>query len=244
MTDLLVRLIKEEEQQQVGRKLVSLVNTPSNVLCIKRQDTIVAGVVAEGGTFPADKSKDTEVSVSTKKIGVSVEIPTEWEEDNNYDFIIEKIREGVNATYKQEDKLILDELVSQAGNTITADESGELSIEDISSGMSYIEAMGYLADRLVVHPDQAEDMRNNGLMETLDRSRPEEYGMVVLVSDKLSSGTAIITNSKHATILGVRRPMTIKKRRDEGLDKMVFAISERVAPVVVRTGLVSKITGC
>ena len=247
LTDVFSKLVLEGKKTAVGRKLVTVVDAPNNLISINRQNPLTAGVVAEGAEYPSDDNDDTSVSVSTYKLGLTVKIPVEWMEDNEYEFIKGKIEAGVRAIYRMEDKLIFDELISQAGNTVIQGPTYEefIFIEDINQAIEYIEAAGYEADRIVLNPEQARKYRNNCDIDfdALGRRRKWAYERHVLVSDLIPDGTALVMNSTDCCLLAVRRPMTRRMDNTSILDVIQYAISERVAPIVVRSDLVCKITG-
>ena len=248
MSDLITRLVKEESQRQVGRRVVKVVDSPDSVVSVKRQDALVAGLVAEGSEVPSDHSKDVSVAVVTSKIGVVVDIPLEWLEDNNYEFGSEKLRAGIKSVYRREDELIFDELIGKATNTFQSLNAGEgdapgLALVDVTRAMKYVEDEGYPADRIIINPQQAMEMRNIEVMATLER-RAENYEVEILVSNQVPSGTVVVTNSVAACLLVVRRPLTVRRNENNCFEVLQYVVGERVAPVVVRPNLVCTVTGC
>ena len=245
MTDIFPTLVKEEEQAGIGRKLCSVRAVSTNKIGLLREDAMEATIVAEGGEFPVDRSLYSTISVTVQKLGVTVYVPVEYAEDENYDYINDKKRSVTRAVQRAEDKLIIDTILADTGiNSISADTTGELNIEDITEAVNYMEDAEYTADRLVIHPDQAQDLRDRGEMTTMERKLAETYAMQIIVTEDVSSGTALVMNGKHAVTLVVRRKKTIKQRLDATADNDIITVSERVGVGVVRPSLVTKIATC
>lgn len=69
-------------------------------------------------------------------------------------------------------------------------------------------------------------------------------GMRLLVSTKVTSGTAIMVDSKHAGVLFIRRDITAEDYEDLVKDLAGVSITSRWAHSILRAEAIGKITSC
>ena len=250
MTNVFVALVEEESATGIGRQLVRVVPSSTDVCELEIESKIDASEVGEGGLFPTDATVSSSSSYSVKKIGVVVSIPYVDVEDKQFSLIEQKLRAGVRAVVRAEDKLILEELLSDSSvSSRVSVTPGMLQLDDLVSAAEEIESEGYPANFVVLNPEQMQDLRTSAAdkpieVQFLERKICGDYEVSILVSEEVTAGTALVLNAPNAVTLIERKPISKVEERDFLLDRYLIRIRERVRPVVVRPSLVRRITGC
>lgn len=243
-TDAFPVLVKEEERWQIARKLFPTVDSVGRIIELKKEEPLEASKISEGSEYKVDRDEPSSVSYTVEKLGVIVRIPYEWIEDKNYELRDDKLKAGIRAVMREENELVINTVLAASGiNTVTAATGGTLAIADIAGAIDPIETEGYTAHSLIVHPDQANDLRAAGTLATLERRLEEEYDMNVFVTDAVTTATALVV-SRDSTKIVLRRDITNKESYDGLKDEYIHRIDERVGAGVVRPALITKITGC
>ena len=107
---------------------------------------------------------------------------------------------------------------------------------------------------LAIHPSELADLlKDAAIQKAMDWGGsavapsgkiPTLLGLRVLVSTKVTSGTALVVDSKHAGVLFIRRDITAEDYEDPVKDLAGVAVTSRWAYATLRAEAVGKVTGC
>lgn len=110
-----------------------------------------------------------------------------------------------------------------------------------------------LPDVLAIHPSEFADLlKDAAIQKAMDWGGPAVapsgrianlLGMRVLVSTKVTSGTALVVDSKHAGVLFIRRDVTVEEYEDPVKDLAGVAVTARWIYDTLRANAIGKVTG-
>jgi len=238
----------------VGRELAVVVAQDVPILKVPRAKLSKAYEVAEGAEIPVGTEDYDSVTLTPKKYGVRPLISREMVEDAEWDIIEYQLAEAGRAMADLETEKIITQMTSDAGNTVAAGTSGTLAYNDVVNILKECLTDNFTPDALAVHPSELADLlKDTAIQKAMEWGGPAVapsgkvanlLGMKVLVSTKVSSGTALVVDSKHAGVLFIRRDITAEDYEDPVKDLAGVAVTSRRAYATLRTDAIGKITGC
>lgn len=238
----------------VGRELAVVVAQDVPSLKVPRAKLSKAYEVAEGAEIPIGTEDYDSVTLTPRKYGVRPLISKEMIEDAEWDVIEYQLAEAGRAMADLETENIIVKMISDAGNSITAGSSGTLAYADVVNILKECLTDDFTPDVLAVHPSEFADLlKDLAIQKAMDWGGPAVapsgrianlLGMRVLVSTKVSSGTALVVDSKHAGVLFIRRDITAEEYEDPVKDLAGVAVTARWVYETLRTSAIGKVTGC
>ena len=238
----------------VGRELSVVIAQDAPSIKVPRAKLSKAYEVAEGAEIPVGTESYESVTLTPKKYGVRPLISREMVEDSEWDVIEYQLAEAGRAMADLETEKIVSQMISDAGNSVAAATSGTLAYSDVVNILKECLVDNCNPDMLVIHPSELADLlKDAAIQKAMDWGGPAVapsgkvpslLGMQVLVSTKVTSGTALVVDSKHAGVLFIRRDITAEDYEDPVKDLAGAAVTARWAYATLRADAVGKVTGC
>jgi HK97 family phage major capsid protein len=240
--------------QLIGRELAVVIAQDAPLIKVPRAKISKAFEVAEGAEIPVGTEDYDSVTLTPKKYGVRPLISREMVEDTEWDVIEYQLAEAGRAMADLETETIIAQMISDAGNSIAAGTGGTLAYSDVVNIIKECLIDSYTPDAIVIHPSELADLLKDSAIQKAMEWGGEAVapsgqiarllGMRVLVSTKVTSGTALVVDSKHAGVLFIRRDITAEDYEDPVKDLAGVAITSRWAYTTLRTEAIGKVTGC
>ena len=240
--------------QLIDRELAVVIAQDAPLIKVPRAKISKAFEVAEGAEIPVGTEDYDSVTLTPKKYGVRPLISREMVEDTEWDVIEYQLAEAGRAMADLETETIIAQMISDAGNSVAAGTGGMLAYSDVVSIVKECLIDGYTPDAIAIHPSELADLLKDTAIQKAMEWGGEAVapsgqiarllGMQVLVSTKITSGTALIVDSKHAGVLFIRRDITAEDYEDPVKDLAGVAITSRWAYTTLRTEAIGKVTGC
>lgn len=240
--------------QLVGRELAVVIAQDAPLIKVPRAKISKAFEVAEGAEIPVGTEDYDSVTLTPKKYGVRPLISREMVEDAEWDVIEYQLTEAGRAMADLETETIIGQMISDAGNSLGAGTGGTLAYSDVVNIVKECLIDGFTPDAIAIHPSELADLLKDTAIQKAMEWGGEAVapsgqiarllGMQVLVSTKVTSGTALVVDSKHAGVLFIRRDITAEDYEDPVKDLAGVAITSRWAYTTLRTEAIGKVTGC
>jgi len=237
----------------IGRELVTVMAKDEPSIKIPRAKLSKAYEVAEGAEIPIGTEDYDSVTLTPKKYGVRPLISREMVEDAEWDVIQYQLAEAGRAMADLETEKIITKMISDAGNSAAAATSGTLAYADIVDMINLIMTDDFAPDVMAVHPSEFADLlKDTAIQKAMEWGGPAVaptgkiaglLGMRVLISTKVTSGTVLVVDSKHASVLFIRRDITAEEYEDPVKDLAGVAITARWIYNTMRANAIGKITG-
>jgi len=238
----------------IGRELAVVIAQDAPLIKVPRAKLSKAFEVAEGAEIPVGTEDYDSVTLTPKKYGVRPLISREMVEDAEWDVIEYQLAEAGRAMADLETEHIVSQMTSDAGNSVAAGTSGTLAYNDVVNIVKECLIDGYIPDALAIHPSELADLLKDTAIQKAMEWGGEAVapsgqiarllGLQVLVSTKVTSGTALVVDSKHAGVLFIRRDITAEDYEDPVKDLAGVAVTARWAYTTLRTDAIGKVTGC
>jgi len=237
----------------IGRELVQVMAKDAPSIKIPRAKLSKAYEVAEGAEIPIGTEDYDSVTLTPKKYGVRPLISREMVEDAEWDVIQYQLAEAGRAMADIETEKIITQMINDAGNSVAAATSGTLAYADVADIIKEMMTDNYSPDVMAIHPTEFADLlKDTAIQKAMDWGGPAVaptgriatlLGMRILVSTKVTSGTALVVDSKHAGVLFIRRDITTEEYEDPIKDLAGVAVTARWAYATLRADAIGKITG-
>lgn len=238
----------------IGRELAVVVAQDLPSLKVPRAKLSKAYEIAEGAEIPVGTEDYDSVTLTPKKYGVRPLISREMIEDAEWDVIEYQLAEAGRAMADLETEKIILEMISDSGNSVVAGTSGTLAYADVVNILKECLIDEFAPDVLAVHPSEFADLlKDAAIQKAMDWGGPAVaptgrianlLGMRVLVSTKVTSGTALVIDSKHAGVLFIRRDVTVEEYEDPVKDLAGVAVTARWIYDTLRPNAIGKVTNC
>jgi len=238
----------------IGRELTVVIAQDVPSIKVPKAKLSKAYEVAEGAEIPVGTEDYDSVTLTPKKYGVRPLISREMVEDAEWDVIEYQLAEAGRAMADLETEKIITQMISDAGNSVAAATSGTLAYTDVVDILKECLVDNFTPDVLVIHPTELADLlKDTAIQKAMEWGGPpvapsgavtKLLGMRVLVSTKVTSGTALAVDSKHAGVLFIRRDITAEDYEDPVKDLAGVAITARWAYATLRADAIGKVTGC
>ena len=238
----------------IGREIAVVIGQDTPSIKIPRAKLSKAYEVAEGAEIPVGTEDYDSITLTPKKYGVRPLISREMVEDAEWDVIEYQLAEAGRAMADLETEKIVSQMISDAGNSVAAGTSGTLAYSDVVNIIKECLIDNHIPDALVIHPSELADLlKDTAIQKAMEWGGPavaptgevpKLLGMRVLVSTKVTSGTALVVDSKHAGVLFIRRDITAEDYEDPVKDLAGVSITARWAYTTLRAEAIGKITNC
>ena len=238
----------------IGRELCVVIAQDAPSIKVPRAKLSKAYEVAEGAEIPVGTESYESVTLTPKKYGIRPLISREMVEDSEWDVIEYQLAEAGRAMADLETEKIVSQMISDAGNSVSAATSGTLAYGDVVNILKECLIDNCSPDVLAIHPSELADLlKDSAIQKAMDWGGsavapsgkvPMLLGMRVLVSTKVTSGTALVVDSKHAGVLFIRRDITAEDYEDPVKDLAGAAVTARWAYATLRAEAIGKVTGC
>ena len=238
----------------IGRELAVVVAQDLPSLKVPRAKLSKAYEIAEGAEIPVATEDYDSVTLTPKKYGVRPLISKEMIEDAEWDVIEYQLAEAGRAMADLETEKIISEMISDAGNSVAAGTGGTLAYADVVNILKECLIDDFTPDTLAIHPSEFADLlKDAAIQKAMDWGGPAVaptgrianlLGMRVLVSTKVTSGTALVMDSKHAGVLFIRRDVTVEEYEDPVKDLAGVAVTARWIYDTLRSNAIGKVTNC
>jgi HK97 family phage major capsid protein len=238
----------------IGREIAVVIAQDAPSIKIPRAKLSKAYEVAEGAEIPIGTEDYDSITLTPKKYGVRPLISREMVEDAEWDVIEYQLAEAGRAMADLETEAIVAQMISDAGNSVAAVTSGTLAYGDVVNILKESLIDNFTPDVLVIHPSELADLlTDTAIQKAMEWGGSPVaptgkvanlLGMRMLVSTKVTSGTALVVDSKHAGVLFVRRDITAEDYEDPVKDLAGVSITARWAYATLRTEAIGKITSC
>jgi len=238
----------------IGRELAVVVAQDLPSLKVPRAKLSKAYEIAEGAEIPVGTEDYDSVTLTPKKYGVRPLISKEMIEDAEWDVIEYQLAEAGRAMADLETEKIISEMISDAGNSVAAGTGGTLAYADVVNILKECLIDDFAPDTLAIHPSEFADLlKDAAIQKAMDWGGPAVaptgrianlLGMRVLVSTKVTSGTALVIDSKHAGVLFIRRDVTVEEYEDPVKDLAGVAVTARWVYDTLRANAIGKVTNC
>ncbi len=244
-------IIQEAENRRVGRNIATVEKIDSGAQVYKyRKFTGFSkvDVIPEGSEFPLEGVQFEEASVEIQKIGKAFAVTREENLANKIVSIAQLAKDAARVVALKEDELIINALIQDAGATVTAaapwSGTGD-PYDDVSAAMAKLEEYAYTPNALVLHPNEAADLRR------IDADAKSTYndlikglGIKIYVSPKVPTGTGILLDAKQAAVLAVAEDITVEgPTYDQKTQTYLVNVFERIGAAVWRPNAVVKLSG-
>jgi hypothetical protein len=244
-------VVQEARAVRVGRQLVQIEKVDRGAQTYKyRKFTGFTTVeeIPEGSEFPLEGVTYSEETASIKKIGKAFYITKEEYMANKLHSIAQLARDAAEVVALKEDELIINELVSDAGQSVTADATWDTTgdpYDDVSDALTKLEANNYKGDVLVLHPNEAGDLRRiDSDAHTSYRELIDGLGLKVVATPKLTTGTGLLLDTKRAGVLAVAEDITVEgPEYRQSNQSYLVNVYERIVPVCRIANAVCKLSG-
>jgi len=235
-----------------------LVGSTGRSLVVAKRGTITASAVSEGASITKVEPAYTAATITPTKVGVGVEITYEAIEAKQFDLINDWINEAGYALAKKMDSDIISDFLDTTTHSnigsVDAATSGVLAYDDVITAVATIRGKNYDPDTLVIHPDQAADLLKDtkfinasayGSREPILRGEIGQFaGLKVFVTSQMTSGKALVFDSKRASILVIKRDVTVRRREEPERDAITLYITQMYKPYVINDEAVCIIYNC
>ena len=238
----------------IGRELAVVVAQDVPSLKVPRAKLSKAYEIAEGAEIPVGSEDYDSVTLTPRKYGVRPLISKEMIEDAEWDVIEYQLAEAGRAMADIETEKIISEMISDAGNSVAAGTSGTLAYSDVVNILKECLIDDFAPDTLAIHPSEFADLlKDTAIQKAMDWGGPAVapsgrianlLGMRVLVSTKVTSGTALVVDSKRAGVLFIRRDVTVEEYEDPVKDLAGVAVTARWVYDTLRANAIGKVTNC
>ena len=238
----------------IGREIAVVIAQDTPSIKIPRAKLNKAYEVPEGAEIPVGTEDYDSITLTPKKYGVRPLISREMVEDAEWDVIEYQLAEAGRAMADLETEKIVSQMISDAGNSVAAATSGTLAYGDVVNILKECLIDNLVPDILVIHPSELADLlKDTAIQKSMEWGGPAVaptgkvatlLGMRVLVSTKVTSGTALVVDSKHAGVLFIRRDITAEDYEDPVKDLAGVSVTARWAYSTLRAEAVGKITNC
>ena len=244
-------VIQEAENRRVGRDIVAVEKIDKGAQSYKyRKFTGFSNVevIPEGAEFPLEGIDITEASVEIKKIGKAFAVTREEEIANKIISMAQLAKDAARVVALKEDELILTELNTNAGATHAAAATWSTTgdpYDDVSAAMAKLEEYAYTPNALVLHPNEAADLRRIDTdARATYREMIEGMGIKIYITPQITTGTGLLLDAKQAAVLAVAEDITVEgPTYDQKNQSYLVNVFERIAPACWRPNAVCKLTG-
>jgi len=242
------RIYESAFPKLVARQLLELVTFKGTTYTLQKgvEDSIQATVISEGTAPPISEERFTEETVTPEKLGTRIEITQEAIEDARIDLLPRQIRLAGEALAKLENQRILN-VITANGTSYSG--SAPITLDQILDMITTIDAQGWEADTIVMHPYQYRELMktddwkdandhyqaNSSYVEQMLRGQKGRlWGMLdVLVTTTISAGTVIVIDRKVAGIIAQNRAITAKRYEDTIRDTSGYLVTERLKAKII-----------
>jgi len=246
-------VVQEALNVRVGRQLVTLEKVPPGTQVYKyRKFTGFSEVaeIPEGAEFPLEGVKFEDATLEIKKIGKAFKVTREENLANKIMPIANLAKDAARVVALKEDEIILNALINEAGSTVAAsatwDSATANPYNDIVSAIEKIEETYlYKPDVLVLHPNEASDLRRyDPDIRQKYQEMIEGLGLKIIATPMMPSGTGILLDTKNAALLVLAEDISIEgPTYDQKTQSYLINVFERIGVGVVRSSAICKITG-
>ena len=244
-------VVDEAEKRRIGRDIVTVEKIDAGAQTYKYRKFLGFSKVSEipeGAEFPLDAVKIEEASVEIKKIGTAFNVTREENLANKIMSIAQLARDAARVVALEEDKMIVEALIANAGDAVTASATWSSTgnpYNDVNSALAKLENYAYQGNALVIHPTKMADLRKiNADAKNTYLELIQGLGIKVYVTPQIASNTAIVLDTKNACVLAVAEDLTIEgPAYDQKTQTYLVNVFERIGVAVVRPNSVVKITG-
>lgn len=259
-TEIIQRQIEKSARENLVALAVCRVNrdligSPARSLIIGTRGTITAAAVTEGSAITKVNPTYTPATLTPAKIGVGVEVTYEAINAFHYDLINGWLDEAGYAMAKKMDTDILGTIrTSSSVGSVDAATSGVLAYDDAVGAVTDVRGNNYNPDTLLIHSDQAGDLIKDtkflnaaaygSNVPILTGEIGKFAGLKVLVSNQVSSGTALVIDSSKACTVAIKRDLTVRRREEPAYDSITVYVTQMYDPLVGHAGAVCVIHGC
>lgn len=209
-----------------------------------------ADLVDEGEAKPDAGLELTPKDAELQKIAVSTKVTAELQDDAG--FIVQAISNELGrSVFERENKLIVDTLAAEAGETAEGDQADVIDVVG-SAVADALNANGLVPAALLMSPDDAAALRalktsgsGEYVINPLTADQAQLHGVTLLPNRQVASGTAFLVTEGfgrfYARHNGIQA--SVGFAGDDFIEnKATMLAEERVVPVVTRPDLVTKIT--
>ena len=219
----------------IGRRLCPVIYTDNSSVKIP----IAAAGQHDWGEPKREAEETTSfVTINVQKSSGLANILKDMIEDAEWDIVERQLRELGRAAFEFQSNYVIDTMVTNAGNTDTADSSGVLDLVDIADMYALMKADNCEPDVIVVNPtEQADLVKDTTLHNYLNWRQLGPLGqgsvipyignMKLEVSNLLASGTALLVDTRRAGALVIRRDITIAQYDDVVNDLVALPCTQR-----------------
>jgi len=230
LLDVLPKIILDEVEtsaraKRFGRQLVrineDLVRTKGRELIIARLGSLTANTVTEGSApTTSEVTVTTPNTITIGKIGLRAWISQEAIDASNIDVIRMQIQEAGIALAVKEDQDIIAALIAGYGSSV-AMSGGTLTYAQILSAATNIRGANWDPNVIVMNPAQFAQILNSDMFTDASKYGGREpllrgevgmiSGLKVLVTTHMTSGKALVLDTREAGWLAIRRPVDLKR---------------------------------
>lgn len=278
-SELYGTLMDSVQDTLVGTQVLSLRLGPQDIpgssidIALNQRNAMAVDSIAEGAEFRKDRAAAVSFNLKPKKYGLDCQITKEMIEDAKFSMVEWNVREAGYQMARKLDELILDQIPTAAAlNDTNPATYGEylpstrvvtggtaVTLANLSTAIKNIQNLGYTADRILVCPAVADDLRNIDTFHEANKSGSREMfetgmtGMIMgckVVTSNIVQNTAAgdsydyayVIDSRYALCLAEKRPITIERYKQENADLVGMAVSARWAARYLRPGACAAIT--
>lgn len=222
----------------------------------KETGTLTAVEVAEGEKPSASTVGVGSTLITMGKYGALVNITQEEIEAVQLDILNYKIDRLGRALALKEDDVVLGIFTASGAVTTTqaAAANGSLGYNDVMSCVATIRGLNYDAKVLLIHPDQEGDLMKlsqfidaskYGAREALLNGEIGKFaGVKVLVSQNMSTGSALVVDPDEAAWLVMKREVNVKRDSFPTAEKEEIAVYTEFGVKLTQPKAAAIITGC
>ena len=245
-------VVQEALNVRVGRQLVTVEKVPPGTQVYKyRKFTGFSEVaeIPEGAEFPLEGVKFEEATIEIKKIGKAFKVTREENLANKIMPIANLAKDAARVVALEEDKRILNALLSEPGDTVTASASWSSTgnpYNDINDAIAKVEENYlYRPDVVVLHPNRIADLRRIDP----DAKRPymeliQGLGIKVVGTPQMPTNKALVLDTKNAGLLVLAEDISVEgPTYEQKSQSYLINIFERFGVGVVRPSAICVVTG-
>ena len=247
-------VIQEAENRRIGRNIVALERVDKGAQTYKyrkftgfKKENVK--VIPEGAEFPLEDIDFDEVTVDIQKIGSAFAVTREENLANRIVSMAQLARDKARVVALKEDELIITDLLNNAGATVAASATWSSDTgnpyNDISNAMAKLEEYAYQANALVLHPNEAADLRRiDANAKSTYQKLIDGLGITVYVTPQISTGTGLLLDKKQAAALVIAEDITTEGPvYDQRAQTYLVNVYERIAVATWRPHAVVKLSG-
>lgn len=251
------RLIASVRKNLVWRPLSAIALGPGDIpgssvdvaLVKEGENSLEVFDVAEGADIPISVVEYEDKNLKPVKYGVRIPITQEMVEDGKFALLAQNIDTAGYKMAKKIDKLIIDQIDADAGNTTSG--GATISIANITAAMQNVESNDYRPTDIICGVEVVNDIRNIDTFVEADKSGVTDpsksligriYGMNVWVCTNQTNTTAYVIDREHAFITAEKRTVTINQWNDLVRDGKQAVATMRFVTDSLRANAIAKIT--